>query len=121
MLFNMKPKINRLRLHVERTESFINYLLRRKQMNIQKSMIRPLYQEAFKSLFLVVVLLIDTLIPLEIFQSFPVTVNIILALFILIIFLYIEIRIYNQLWGEKGRWSLEKYKKLSEKIKEDTN
>ena len=117
----MKPKINRLTSHVERKESFINYLLRRKRENIQKSLIRPLYQEALKSLFLVAVLLIDTLIPLEIFQSLPTTINIIFALLILILFLYVEIRIYNQLWGEKGRWSLDKYKKTPQKIKENTN
>jgi len=110
----MKTKINRLTSHVERTENFINYLLRRKRENIQKSLIRPLYQEALKSLFLVAVLLIDTLIPLEIFQSLPTTINIIFAPLILILFLYVEIRIYNHLWGKKGRWSLEKYEKTLE-------
>ena len=107
----MKPKINRLTSHVERTEGFINHLLRRKRENIQKSLIRPLYQEALKSLFLVIVLLVDTLIPLEMFQSLPATINIIFALVILILFLYVEIRVYNHLWGKKGRWSLEKYEK----------
>jgi hypothetical protein len=112
----MKPKINRLTSHVERTESFINYLSRRKRENIQKSLIRPLYQEALKSLFLVAVLLVDTLIPLEIFQGLPSTINIIFALLILALFLYVEICIYNQLWGKKGRWSLEK-NKTPQKIK----
>ena len=107
----MKPKINRPTSHVERTENFFNYLLRKKRENIQKSLIRPLYQEALKSLFLVAVLLIDTLIPLEIFQSLPDTINIIFALLILILFLYVEIRVYNHLWGKKGRWSLEWYEK----------
>jgi hypothetical protein len=107
----MKPKINRPASHVERTENFINYLLRRKRENIQKSLIRPLYQEALKSLFLVAVLLIDALIPLEIFQSLPATIDIIFALLILILFIYLEMRVYNHLWGKKGRWSLEKYQK----------
>ena len=107
----MKPKINRLTSNVERTENFINHLLRRKRENIQKSLIRPLYQEALKSLFLVAVLLIDTLIPLEIFQSLPAAINIIFALLILILFIYLEIRVYNHLWGKRGRWSLEKYEK----------
>jgi hypothetical protein len=31
----------------------------------------------------------------------------------------VEIRIYNSLWGKKGRWSLDKYKKSSEKIVEE--
>jgi ABC-type multidrug transport system fused ATPase/permease subunit len=117
----MKPKINRLTSHVERTESVINHLLRRKRESIQKSLIRPLYQEALKSLFLVIVILVDTLIPLEIFKDLPATINIIFALVILILFLYVEMRIYNQLWGKKGRWSLEKYKINPEKNKEDTN
>ena len=110
----MKPKINRLTSFVERTEGVINHLLRRKRESIQKSLIRPLYQEALKSLVLVFVLLVNTLIPLEIFKDHPATINIIFALVILTLFLYVEMRIYNQLWGKKGRWSLEKYKEISE-------
>jgi len=117
----MKPRINRLTSQVERTESLFNNILRRKREGIQKSLIRPLYVEALKSLFLVIVLLVDTLIPLEIFRDLPGTLNIIFALITLVIFLYIEIYIYNLLWGKKGRWSLEKYKKKSEKSEEDTN
>ncbi len=117
----MKPRKNRLRSHVERTENFINYLLRRKREGIQKSLIRPLYQEALKSLFLVVVLLVDTLIPLEIFWDFPATINIVFALIALVIFLYVEMCIYNLLWGKKGHWSIEKYKKVPGKSKEDRN
>ena len=113
--------MNQITSYVERTESLMNNLLKRKRENIQKSMIRPLYQEALKSLFLVVVLLVDTLIPLEIYKNLPDIINIILTLVTLGIFLYVEIRIYNQLWGKNGRWSLEKYKKTQEKNKEDTN
>jgi len=117
----MKQRMNQITSYVERTESLMNNLLKRKRENIQKSMIRPLYQEALKSLFLVVVLLVDTLIPLEIYKNLPDIINIILTLVTLGIFLYVEIRIYNQLWGKNGRWSLEKYKKTQEKNKEDTN
>lgn len=117
----MARRINRLTLHVEKTESLTNYLLRRKREGIQKSLIRPLYQEALKSLFLILILLVDTLIPLEVFRDFSTPFNIVLSLVTLGIFLYVEMRIYNLLWGKKGRWPLEKYKKTSEKSKEDTN
>ena len=116
----MKQRKNGLTSYVERTESLMNNLLKRKRESIQKSMIRPLYQEALKSLFLVVVLFVDTLIPLEIYLDLPNIINIVLALITLGIFLYVEIRIYNLLWGKNGRWSIEKYKKTSEKNKEDT-
>jgi len=114
-------RTNRLTSYVEKTEGVTNYLLRRKRESIQKSLIRPLYQEALKCLFLVVVLLIDTLIPLQIFADLPDIINIVLALIILVIFLYVEMRIYNMLWGKNGRWSLEKYKKNVEKIKDNIN
>jgi len=111
MLFPMMPRKNRLKSHVEKTEDLTNYLLKRKRENIKKSLVRPLYQEALKSLFLVIVLLVDTLIPLEIFLDLSVSINIVLAIIVLFIFLYVEIRIYNAFWGKNGRWSLEKYKK----------
>jgi len=117
----MTQRSNRLTLHVEKTEGLTNYLLKRKRESIKKSLIRPLYQEALKSLFIVIVLLVDTLIPLEIFRDLPSIINIVVALIALVIFLYVEMRIYNLLWGKKGRWPLEKYKKTSEKSKEDTN
>lgn len=116
----MKQRKNGLTSYVERTESLMNNLFKKKRESIQKSMIRPLYQEALKSLFLVVVLFVDTLIPLEIYQSLPGIINIVLTLVTISIFLYVEIYIYNHLWGKKGRWSLEKYKKTLEKNKEDT-
>lgn len=115
----MKHRINRLTSNVERFEELINNTIIRKRKSIQKSMIRPLYQEVLKSVFLVIILLIDTLIPLEIFRCLPSIINIILALIILSIFLSVEIHIYNLLWGKNGRWSIEKYKKTSEK-KENT-
>jgi len=110
----MMPRKSRLDIHVEKTENMVNYLLRKKRENIQNSLVRPLYQEALKSLFLVIVLLIDTLIPLEIFRILFSPLNIVLFLIILGVFLYIEIRLYNSLWGKKGRWSIEKYKKSVE-------
>ena len=117
----MTKRKSRFDLHVEKTEGFVNYLLKRRYESIQRSLIRPLYQEALKCLFLVVVLFIDTLIPLQILIEVPDIFNIVLALFILVIFLYVEMRIYNMLWGKNGRWSLEKYKKNAEKNKDNTN
>ena len=115
----MKYKKNRLTSNVERFEEMINNISIRKRESIQKSMIRPLYQEVLKSLFLVILLLVDSLIPLEILQYFPGIINIILALIILSVFLFVEIRIYNLLWGKNGRWSIKKYKKTLEN-KENT-
>ena len=110
----MTSRKNRLDIQVEKTENLVNYLLRKKRENIQNSLVRPLYQEALKSLFLVIILLLDTLIPLEVFRMLFSPLNIVTSLIILVIFLYIEIRLYNSLWGKKGRWSIEKYKKSVE-------
>jgi len=118
-LLRMASRKNRLDVHVEKTENLINYLLRKKRENIQNSLVRPLYQEALKSFFLVVVLLIDTFIPLEVFRNLSSPFNIALCLVVLGVFLYVEIRIYNSLWGKKGRWSLDKYKKSSGKTVEE--
>jgi len=108
----MTLRKSRLDVQVEKTENLVNYLLRKKRENIQNSLVRPLYQEALKSLFLVVILLIDTLIPLEIFRALPNPFNIVFSLVALGVFLYLAIVVYNSLWGKKGRWSLEKYKNV---------
>jgi hypothetical protein len=110
-LFLMASRKSRLDLHVEKTENLIHYLLKKKKENIQNSLVRPLYQEALKSLFLVTVLLIDTLFPLEAYRRFVFPLNIVVTVILLGVFLYLEIRLYNALWGKKGRWSIEKHKK----------
>lgn len=115
----MQSRKSRLDVHVEKTENLTNYLLRKKRENIQNSLVRPLYQEALKSLFLVVILLIDTFIPLEVFRDLPNPFNIVFSLVALGVFLYGEMVVYNSLWGKKGRWSLDKYKKSSEKNVEE--
>jgi hypothetical protein len=107
----MTQRKNRLDLHVEKTENLVHYLLRKRRENIQNSLIRPLYQEALKSLFLVAVLLIDTLVPLELFVMLGFPFNIVISLTVTLFFLYIEIRVYNTIWGKQGRWSLNNYKK----------
>ena len=118
-LLQMASRKNRLDVHVEKTENLVNYLLKKKRENIQNSLVRPLYQEALKSFFLVVVLLIDTFIPLEVFRNLSSPFNFALCLVVLGVFLYVEIRIYNLLWGKKGRWSLDKYKQSSGKTVEE--
>jgi hypothetical protein len=107
----MESRKSRLDLHVEKTENLMKYLLKKKKQNIQNSLVRPLYQEALKSLFLVGVLLLDTLLPLEAYRSLLFPLNIIVSLLVLGVFLYGEIRVYNTIWGKKGCWSLEKYRK----------
>lgn len=114
----MVERKNRLDMQVEKTENLVNYLLKKKRQNIQNSLVRPLYQEALRSLFFVCILLLDTLVPLELYRSLPNPFNIAVSLTILGVFLYTEVTTYNMLWGKKGRWSLEKYKKLPEKPNE---
>lgn len=72
-------------------------------------MLRPLYQEALKSLFLTGALLGDALFSLEVFVSLPFPVSAITALVLVCILLYIELRIWNAVWGRGGRWGLDKY------------
>ena len=115
---NPKYKINSGLDSIDKT---LNYLLERKFNSTQKTLMRPLYQEVLMCLFLVFIIIVDTFIPLQILVDLPNIINIILALITLFIFLYVEIYIYNLLWGKNGHWSLDKYKKTSEKIKEDTN
>jgi ABC-type xylose transport system permease subunit len=115
----MQSRKSRLDVQVEKTENLVNFLLRKKRENIQNSLVRPLFQEALKSLFLVVILLIDTLIPLEVFRALPNPFNIIFSLVVLGVFLYIEIVVYNLLWGKNGRWSLGKYKNVLKQSNEE--
>ncbi|MBN1861869.1 MAG: hypothetical protein JW840_10475 [Candidatus Thermoplasmatota archaeon] len=110
---------SRLDIHVEKTENFVQYLLKKRKESIQNCLIRPLYQEALKSLFLVVVLLLDALLPLEMYRILPFPANIFGALFLLGIFVYGEIRLYNSFWGKQGRWSIEKYKTQRDNATED--
>jgi hypothetical protein len=110
----MSLQKNRLNKQVEKTEELFKFLLKKKKQNIQNSLVRPLYQEALKSLFLVAVLLLDTLLPLEAYRSLIFPLNIITAIILLGVFLYLEIRVYNAIWGKHGRWALENYKKTSD-------
>ena len=103
---------------LERTESIWARLVQRRRSSIRKSMIRPLYQEALKALYFVVVLLVDFLVPLQCYVSLSSPVNMFVALVVLAVFLFIEAKIYNALWGKKGRWSLSKYESSGAVVQE---
>jgi ABC-type xylose transport system permease subunit len=115
----MQIRKSRSDTHVEKTENLVKYLLRKRKESIQNSLVRPLYQEALKSLFLVMVLLVDTFVPLEGYRIVPFPFNVIIALILLGILVYIEIRFYNSVWGKKGKWSIEKYKQTISKNSEE--
>ena len=115
----MTLRKSRLNIHVEKTENLVKYLFKKKRDNIQNSLVRPLYQEALKTLFLVIILLLDTLIPLEVYRLLIFPLNIVIPLMILCGFLYIEIRLYNSIWGKNGCWSIHKYKKSQEASMEE--
>jgi hypothetical protein len=93
----------------ERMDSLWASLVKHRRERIRKTMLRPLYQEALKSLYLTAALLIDALLTLQLFMSFTFPINIITALVLLCILLYIEMRVWNAVWGRSGRWSLAKY------------
>jgi hypothetical protein len=99
---------------VERTDTFWVTVSEWNRERIRKSLIRPLYQEALRSLFLVALLLLDSLLPLQLFESLPSPLNGISAVVVLGLLLYGEAKAYNMVWGKKGRWSIEKYKKTTE-------
>lgn len=93
---------------VERADRLWLSIARWRRESIRKSLIRPLYQEALKTLFIVAVLLVDSLIPLQFYVSLASPYNIIITLVILGVFLFVEMRIYNALWGKNGPWALTK-------------
>jgi len=95
----------------ERMDSFWDSFAQRRRDRIRKSLLRPLYQEVLKNLFLTLVILVDVLLPLQAFKSFPLPVNIITALVALCVLLFIEMRVWNAVWGASGRWALAKYEK----------
>jgi hypothetical protein len=99
---------------LERSERLMTSIVRWRQESLRKSMLRPFYQEALKTLFLVAVLLVDSLIPLQFFVSLGSPYNIILTLVSFGVLLYVEVRIYNAVWGKNGRWALAKYERRTE-------
>ena len=82
-----------------------------RKKNIYRSLLRPLYQEILKCIFIIIILLFDTFLLLEIIIILIFPINIIIFLISIFILLYIEIKIYNMFWGKNGTWSIDKYKK----------
>jgi hypothetical protein len=98
----------------ERLENFENLFKRyseRRRKEIYKSLIRPLYQEILKCLYLIIVMIFDTFLLLELIIFFDMPINIVIFSILSLILIYIEIIFYNKLWGINGKWSIDKYKK----------
>jgi hypothetical protein len=103
---------------IKRADGFWSMIATRRRESIRKSLLRPLYQDALKTLFLCVVLFLDSLVPLQFYVSFGSPLNIVGTLVALGVFLYVEARIYNALWGKNGRWALKHYEKPVESPKD---
>jgi hypothetical protein len=105
---------------IERTDRFWVSVATWRRERIRKTLIRPLYQEALKNLFLAAILLLDAFLPLQLYVSLPIPYNILGTLIALGILLYLEVKCYNAVWGKHGRWSLETYSlPLDQKKKEE--
>ena len=87
----------------------ISYLSKKRRENIEKTRLRPVIQEIILCLFFVLILFIDVFIPLEIYRFSPTPLTVVLSIFVLFLFFYVEIRVYIALWGKKGHWAVEKY------------
>ena len=103
-----------------RLEAFDNMLLRaseRRKKSIEKGMLRPLSQEVLRCTFIVFVMLFDTFILLQLLVDVVSPFNYIVFFIVLSAMLYVEIRIYNSIWGRDGCWSIEQYKKAKKNAK----
>ncbi len=99
---------------IDSIENSLKKYLDRRTKNINNSLLRPLHQEIFKCLFIVTIMIIDIFVLLEILLSLILPFNIILFFMIGFIIIYLEFKIYNNYWGLKGKWSINKYKKEKE-------
>jgi len=99
------------RSRVERMDTFWASRADKRRERIRRAMLRPLYQEILKNLFLALVLIVDVLLPLQVLMSISFPVNVITSLVAVCVLLYIEMRVWNAVWGRSGRWPLEKYDK----------
>ena len=107
---------SRLDKRLEIIENTFKKYSDRRRKNIQKSLIRPLYQEFLKSLFIITIMLFDIFLSLEIILSLNLPINMIVFIISIFFILYIEIKIYNAYWGLSGKWSINKYKNKKNKI-----
>ena len=65
-----KKKNNILNSRINEFDNLLSRLSDRKKNNIYNSMIRPLYQEALRSFFLILIIIFNSLILLEIIVKF---------------------------------------------------
>jgi hypothetical protein len=103
--------ISRWEKRLEIVENSLKRYSERRKKNIYHSLLRPLYQEILKSIFIIIIMITDTFILLEIILILDIPINIIIFFILGFIIFYIELKIYNSLWGKNGKWSIEKYKK----------
>ena len=97
-----------------RYEAFDSILLRaskRKRESIEKSMLRPLFQEILRCIFIIFIMLLDMFVLLQVLLDMPRPFGFILFAIILVVALYVEIRIYGSIWGKNGCWPLDHYRK----------
>ena len=87
----------------------------RRRKNIYQSLLRPLYQEILKCIFFIITMIFNTFLLLEIIIIFNYPSNVIIFLISISTLFYIEIKIYNIYWGTKGKWSINKYRKIKKK------
>ena len=100
---------------IEIVENTFKKYSKRRIKNIYDSLYRPLYQEILKCLYITAMLIIDSFLLLEIIIIFEIPFNIIIFLVFFFIIIYIELRIYDKIWGINGKWSIDKYKNKRKK------
>ena len=110
MIKNKKIKTD-LETRLEATDRLLKYFSNRKRKNIENSLVRPLYQEVLKTLFIILSMLTCVFIPLELLLDFIIPLNYIVSLAVFLVIFYAELKVYKKIWGKKGKWSIEKYKR----------
>ena len=109
MMKNKKIKSS-LETRLEATDRLLKYFSDRKRKSIEDSLVRPLYQEILRTLFIVFSMLICVFIPLELLLYLFTPLNYITSTVVFLIIFYVELKVYEKIWGKKGKWSIEKYK-----------
>ena len=109
MIKSRKVKSN-LETRLEATDRILKYFSERKRRSIENSLVRPLYQEVLRTLFIILSMLTCIFIPLQLLLDFFTPLNYIASPLMFLILFYVELKIYEKIWGKKGIWSIEKYK-----------
>ena len=98
----MKNKIkSRLEARLEATDQLLKYFSDRRRKSIEDSLTRSLYQEILRTIFIVFSMLICVFIPLQLSLSFSIPLNYIASLSLFLILLYVDLKIYEKIWGKK--------------------